>query len=190
MVLFLLWREKMGQLNNKDKQLLLEYARNNISYKLGLREEPPVIDFKGERFGAFVTLRKEGNLRGCIGNIVSDRPIQETICEMSEAAAFRDPRFTPLSKNEIENISIEISILSPLEKVENLSKIKPGRDGLYVKNGFYSGLLLPQVATEQGWDREKFINHTFIKAGLSPEYIHDENTEIYSFTADVFSEED
>lgn len=180
----------MAQLNKKERQSLLSYARENIAWKLGLREEEPQIDMAGEHCGAFVTLRKMGNLRGCIGNIVSDRPISETIHHMSMAAAFNDPRFLPLTKEEFEQISIEISILSPLKKVENTDMIKTGRDGLYVRNGYRSGLLLPQVATEQDWDRETFINQTFYKAGLSPEFREDEETEIFSFTAEVFSEED
>ena len=179
----------MGQLPKKEREMLLEYARKNISYKLGLEKEEPKIELNADHCGAFVTLRKEGNLRGCIGNIVSQRPLVETIHDMSEAAAFRDPRFLPLVGEELEKISIEISLLSPLEKVDNTEKIKPGRDGLYVKNGFYAGLLLPQVATEQGWDRETFINQTFLKAGLTPEFRDHEDTEIYSFTAEVFSEE-
>lgn len=180
----------MAQLSKTERESLLNFARKNISWKLGNEENKPVIEMTGVQCGAFVTLRKGGKLRGCIGNIISDRPLSETICDMSVSAAFRDPRFTPLSKDELDNISIEISILSPLEKVEHISKIKQGRDGLYVKNGFYSGLLLPQVATEQNWDRETFVNQTFKKAGLDSSYRDDENTEIYSFTAEVFSEDD
>lgn len=179
----------MAILTKKEKVKLLEYARKTISYKLGIESEKPEIELEGSQCGAFVTLKKEGNLRGCIGNIISDRPISETIQDMSESAAFNDPRFLPLTADEMEKISIEISILSPLKKVEDVTKIKTGRDGLLVRNGFRSGLLLPQVATEQKWDRETFINHTFIKAGLNPDYINDENTEIFSFTADVFGEE-
>jgi len=179
----------MAQLTKKERELLLYFARKNISWKLGQEETQPELELIGEHCGAFVTLRKEGNLRGCIGNIISDKPICETIREMSEAAALRDPRFLPLAADELDKITIEISLLSPLEKVENTANIKPGRDGLYVKNGFYSGLLLPQVATEQEWDRETFINQTFLKAGLTPEYRDDESTEIYSFTAEVFGEE-
>lgn len=180
----------MAQLNKKEKLELLVYARKNIAYKLGVEKEQPEIDLVGDHCGAFVTLRKEGNLRGCIGNIVSERPLSETINDMSIAAALRDPRFIPLSADELMNVKIEISVLTPLEKVEDLTRIKTGRDGLLVKNGYHSGLLLPQVATEQDWDRETFINQTFIKAGLTPEYINDEKTEIFSFTADVFSEDD
>lgn len=180
----------MGQLSGREREMLLQYARKKISWKLGLEETKPEIEMTGDHCGAFVTLRKEGNLRGCIGNIISDRPLQETIEEMSEAAAFRDPRFTPVTKDDLDKISIEISILSPLEKVDNISKIQAGRDGLYVKNGFYSGLLLPQVAREQNWDRETFVNETFHKAGLDSSYRDDDRTEIYSFTAEVFSEDD
>ncbi len=179
----------MAQLSKKERKSLLNYARKIISWKLGKEETIPVIETTGDNCGAFVTLRKEGNLRGCIGNIISDRPLSETIGDMSESAAFRDPRFSPLSEDELDKISIEISILSPLERVDNILKIKPGRDGLYVINGFYSGLLLPQVATEQNWDRETFVNRTFQKAGLDSSYRDDENTEIYSFRAEVFSEE-
>lgn len=175
-------------LKKEEKSLLLEYVRNNISYNLGLLKEAPVIMFMAEHCGVFVTLKRKGNLRGCIGNIISDSPLSETIREMSVAAAFRDPRFSPLHKDEIDEITIEISILSPLVKVENLLNVKTGRDGLYVRNGLNSGLLLPQVATEQGWNRKKFINQTFIKAGLTPDYIDDVNTELFSFRADVFGE--
>lgn len=178
----------MAQLTKNERERLLEYARKNISWKLGLEKNQPEMEMTGKPCGAFVTLRKEGNLRGCIGNIVSERPLKETIYDMSEAAAFKDPRFLPLSADEIDKITIEISILSPLKRVENTIKIKPGRDGLYVKNAYHSGLLLPQVATEQEWDRETFINQTFIKAGLTPEDRSDKNTELFSFTAEVFSE--
>lgn len=180
----------MAQYNKKEREKLLQYARDNIAWKLGHLDNEPTTDIKGEECGAFVTLRKEGNLRGCIGNIISDRPLVETIREMSAAAAFRDPRFMPLSSNELDLISIEISVLTPLKKVDNIESIKIGRDGLYVRKGFHSGLLLPQVATEQGWNKETFIEHTFLKAGLSPDAINDEETEIFSFSAEVFSEED
>jgi len=179
----------MAQLTKKEKLKLLEYAKTTILYKLGLEKQEPEIDINGPHCGAFVTLRKEGNLRGCIGNITSDRPISETIRNMAESAAFNDPRFLPLTLEEVEKITIEISILSPLEIVENPAKIKTGRDGLLVRNGIHSGLLLPQVAVEQEWDNKTFLNQTFIKAGLAPEYINDERTEIFSFTADVFGDD-
>lgn len=179
----------MAMLNRKERENLLAYARDIIGWKLGKKDSEPQIDFTGENCGAFVTLHKEGNLRGCIGNIISDRPLAETIREMAIAAAFRDPRFTPVVADEYERLSLEISILSPLKKVEDTDSIVTGRDGLYVRNGFRSGLLLPQVATEQRWDRETFIDHTFMKAGLPPELRGDGETEIFSFTAEVFSEE-
>ncbi len=180
----------MSVLLKKEKQKLLEYAKKTISYKLGIETEKPEIELEGPHSGAFVTLRKEGNLRGCIGNIVSDRSLSDTIRDMAEAAAFNDPRFMPLVADEFDKISIEISVLSALEKVENIAKIRIGKDGLLVRNGFHSGLLLPQVATEQDWDKTTFINQTFLKAGLSPDDLNDEKTEIFSFTADVFNELD
>lgn len=178
----------MSLLNKNEREELLRYARDIIAWKLGLRDAEPRTDYKGDHCGAFVTIHKGGNLRGCIGNIIADRPIRETIREMAEAAAFRDPRFMAMRPEEFDKISLEISILSPLKIVENTEHIETGRDGLYVTNGYHSGLLLPQVAPEQGWDRETFIDHTFLKAGLDPEYRKDRNTKIYSFTAEVFSE--
>jgi len=176
-------------LNRKEQKIYLQFARDTITWNLDLIEKAPEMEPQGEPYGAFVTLKKSGNLRGCIGNIRSERPLSETIREMALSAAFHDPRFLPLKEEEVELITIEISILSPLKKVEDRERIKTGRDGLLVKNGFNSGLLLPQVATEQNWDRETFIEHTFRKAGLDPQMIEDPHTEIYSFTAEVFSEE-
>jgi len=180
----------MGLLNRKEQEMYIQYARDSIAWKLGLIEKEPEMEPQGESLGAFITLKKSGNLRGCIGNIHSDRPLSETIRDMALSAAFHDPRFLPLKAEEVDLISIEISILSPLKKVEDRDRIKIGRDGLLVKNGFSSGLLLPQVATEQNWDIETFIEHTFRKAGLDPQKIDDPLTEIYSFTAEVFNEED
>ncbi|MBN2656192.1 MAG: AmmeMemoRadiSam system protein A [Spirochaetales bacterium] len=170
--------------------MYLQFARETIAWKLGLRESPPEMEQQGDPSGAFVTLRKRGNLRGCIGNIVSERPLSETIRNMALSAAFHDPRFLPLESEEFQDLSIEISLLSPLKKVNNTDEIKTGRDGLLVRNGSRSGLLLPQVATEQNWNRETFIDQTFHKAGLAPDLRNDADTEIYSFTAEVFSEED
>lgn len=180
----------MSSLSKKEKLNLLNFARENIAWKLGLRSVEPELKLKVKPSGAFVTLHEDGRLRGCIGQIVSENPLSVTISRMAAAAAFEDPRFSPLGKDEFERISIEISILSPLEKVTDLEKIKTGRDGLLVRKGFHSGLLLPQVATEQNWDRETFINQTFYKAGLIPSAIKDSETEIFSFTAEVFREED
>ncbi len=137
-----------------------------------------------------MTLKRGNMLRGCIGTIEPLNPLYETVAEMAIASAVRDPRFPPLSLEELPFVTIEISVLSPLEKVENIEEIETGKHGLLVRRGFFSGLLLPQVATEYGWDRETFLEHTCLKAGLPPSAWQDERTEIYKFTAEVFSKED
>ena len=140
--------------------------------------------------GAFVTLHENGSLRGCIGHIVARRPLLETIQEMAHAAAFRDPRFPPLQRRELDLIDLEISVLSPLERMTNPMDLVPGVHGLYLTRGSRSGVLLPQVATEQGWDRETFLNHTCLKAGLPENSWKDPDTILEVFTARVFGEKD
>ncbi|RTZ91734.1 MAG: AMMECR1 domain-containing protein, partial [Deltaproteobacteria bacterium] len=136
--------------------------------------------------GAFVTLTKNGNLRGCIGLIQPVKPLAESVQEMAIAAAFQDPRFPPLTKGEWPEIDIEISALTPFRKIEDLSEIQVGTHGIYIQKGPYSGLLLPQVATEYGWDREEFLQQTCIKAGLHPMAYKDPDAKIYIFSADIF----
>ena len=113
-----------------------------------------------------------------------DKPLFKTISEMALQAAFNDPRFEPLTQDEFNNIKIEISVLTKPERVENINEIKVGRDGLIIKKGFYSGLLLPQVASEFNWNRQEFLEHTCIKAGLPKNAW--EYSEIYKFSAEVF----
>jgi len=105
---------------------------------------------------------------------------------MAEEAAFNDPRFTPVSKGELKDLDIEISALTPLRQIENVEEIEVGRHGLYIEKGFFSGLLLPQVATEYGWDRETFLEHTCLKAGLPRDAWKAEDTVISIFSADIF----
>ncbi len=141
--------------------------------------------------GAFVTLKIDNRLRGCIGHIVALKPLAQTVRDMAVAAAMEDPRFSPLTAAERPNVTIEISVMSPLRRVTHISEITPGRHGLYVKKGRYAGLLLPQVATEYGWDRETFLAHTCQKAGLPKDAWKKDawktpGIEIYSFTAEVF----
>jgi hypothetical protein len=138
------------------------------------------------RFGAFVTLKKQGRLRGCIGHIMGDAPLVETLVKMARSAAFEDPRFPPLGRAELPEVDIEISILSPLRRVEDATMIEPGRHGLFIKRHWSSGLLLPQVAEEWGWDRETFLAQTCRKAGLSWDCWQDRDTEVYRFEAEVF----
>jgi AmmeMemoRadiSam system protein A len=152
----------------------------------------PVPDFKiespilKENRGAFVTLQKQGQLRGCIGYIEGHGPLHHTIQEMAEAAAFRDPRFSPVKEKELSELDIEISVLTPLQRIKDVNEIQVGTHGIYIKKGWYSGLLLPQVATEYGWDRQTFLEHTCQKAGLPSTAWKEKDTEIYIFSADIF----
>ena len=114
--------------------------------------------------------------------------MQHAVAEMAESAAFHDPRFLPVSGEETDDLKIEISVLSELERVEDFSEIKVGYDGLFIEKGLFSGLLLPQVATEMGWDRETFLNQTCRKAGLPEGEWKSGKCTIYKFTAEIFSE--
>jgi hypothetical protein len=139
-----------------------------------------------EQLGAFVTLKEDGQLRGCIGHILGDKPVWQTVREMAQQAAFHDPRFPPVSSEELDRIEVEISILSPLAECPDVNAVDPGRHGLFVQRGFHSGLLLPQVATEHGWDRETFLAQTCVKAGLPPNCWQSGKVTIYWFEAEVF----
>ena len=182
----------MIELSDKQQIEMLRLARKTITDSLSIEYDPGKLDLDDEIYknicGAFVTLHIKGSLRGCIGNIVGTKPVPETVAEMAKSSAFRDPRFNPLSKEEYNNIDIEISILSPIEIVNDVSEIVVGRDGVIISRGFNSGLLLPQVATEQGWDRDTFIEHTCHKAGLPGNAWTDPDTKIEKFSAQVFGE--
>jgi len=140
--------------------------------------------------GCFVTIHKNGELRGCIGNFRQDKNIVENVAEMAIQAAFNDLRFPPLSEQELEKITVEISILSPMIPVNSFNDIVIGRDGLYITKGANSGVLLPQVATEHGWNVTEFLEYTCLKAGIPRNAYKDPDTKIYRFEALVFSEED
>lgn len=139
--------------------------------------------------GAFVTIKIDGKLRGCIGNfgIRKARPLYLTVSEMAVAAAVQDPRFPPLEKRELPKIEIEISALTPLRPEKNPEKIEVGRHGIYITKGRRSGVLLPQVATEYRWDRVTFLEQTCRKAGLGPDEWK-EGASISTFEAEIFSE--
>lgn len=177
-------------LSQEEKDLLKDIARKSIESALnGLpAPDPPhaLSPKMKEPRGAFVTLQKGHRLRGCIGFIQATKPLHETVKEMARAAAFDDPRFPPLTKEEWPQVDIEISVLTPLERIEDPSQIKVGVHGIYIVKGARRGLLLPQVAVEYGWDRETFLEQTCIKAGLPPDAWKDPKTEIYVFSADVF----
>ncbi len=145
--------------------------------------EAPILK---ENRGAFVTIQKGGQLRGCIGYIEGRGPLYKTIEEMAGAAAFRDPRFNPVTEKELPDLEIEISVLTPLKRITDMNEVEVGKHGIYIKKGWYSGLLLPQVATEYGWDRKTFLEHTCQKAGLPANAWKDQDSEIYIFSADIF----
>ena len=179
------------QLTTQDKRLLLDIARETIVVTLNKAPLPPLPDSLPDVLqqirGAFVTLNKGRNLRGCIGTFRSDRPLVEVVRDMAISAALHDPRFPRVTAEELKEIDIEISALSPLIPVSDPDTIEVGRDGLYVTRGYYSGVLLPQVATEYGWTREEFLAQTCIKAGL-PSDAWLKGATIERFTAEVFSE--
>jgi AmmeMemoRadiSam system protein A len=177
-------------LNTNEKKILLSIAREAITAHLerrqpGYKEIPESLTL---HCGAFVTLHQGEKLRGCIGNMVGTKALSDTIQEMAVASAFQDPRFPPLEQKELPSLEIEISILSPMKKISDISEIIPGKHGLYLKNGYRSGVLLPQMASERGWDTETFLTNTCYKAGLSGDCWKDPDTEIFIYSAIVFNE--
>jgi len=155
---------------------------------------PKKLKRKGAAFVTIETLYGEKrSLRGCIGFIEPIKPLYQTVIEASRAAAFQDPRFPPLRLSELPMITFEVSVLSdkkilPTTPEERLKKVIVGEMGLIARKGFFSGLLLPQVPVEYGWDTETFLMQTCIKAGLSPECWRDPSVEFYYFTARIFAE--
>jgi len=176
-------------LNQEEKKTLHHIAKTVIENKV---KGKPIPDFKiespilKENRGAFVTIQKRGQLRGCIGYIEGHGPLHKTIEKMAEAAAFNDPRFTPVQEKELPELDIEISVLTPLKRIADANEIQVGKHGIYIKKGWSSGLLLPQVATEYGWERQTFLEHTCQKAGLPSNAWKEKDTEIYIFSADIF----
>jgi AmmeMemoRadiSam system protein A len=176
-------------MNQEERKALLILAR--LSVEAAVRSDrPPVIpdgEFFKEKRGAFVTLKIGGMLRGCIGHFTGIGTLGETIRAMAREAALGDPRFIPVSVKEVDTLVIEVSVLSPMERITAVDVI-PGTHGLYVRKGMRTGTLLPQVALEEDWDRETFLSHTCMKAGLPPKAWLDPETELFAYTADVFSE--
>jgi len=189
-------KPKMGEdmeLTFEDKKKLIHIAHTTINQVV---KGEPVPEFKVtspillEKRGAFVTIHKNGNLRGCIGYIIGYKPLHLTVKEMAQAAALRDPRFPSVKPAELSQIHLEISVLSPIHQVENVDEIEVGKHGIIIECGGSSGLLLPQVATENNWDRITFLEHTCNKARLSRDSWKKEDTIIKIFSANVFSEDD
>jgi len=178
-------------MNKQEHTQLLRLARETIIATVS-RQPLPKLDNPPaallSRSGCFVTIKRNGELRGCIGNFVSDRPLWETVREMAVAAATQDPRFPPMQVEELADFSLEISVLSPLREVASVDEIQVGTHGLYIIKGHAHGVLLPQVATEYGWDRETFLRQTCHKAGLPQDAWQQPGCRILCFTAEVFGE--
>ena len=180
-------------MNNKDRSQLLDLARNSIEYYLNHKrlytldnQNNPI--FMEDR-AVFVTLHKDGNLKGCIGHMHARMPLYKAVIEMAAAAAFEDPRFPSVQNDELDKINIEISVLSPMERIFDYKKIRMGIDGVWIKKGFHSGVYLPQVATDTGWDRETFLRSLCSsKAGLPAEAYKDSDIEMYIYQVEKFSE--
>jgi AmmeMemoRadiSam system protein A len=174
--------------SDEERGLLKRLARNAIEKVLFGKEEEDLDlpDPLKKQMGAFVCLKTKGELKGCIGHIRGDMPLDETIRQMALEAAFRDPRFVPLSEAEWKDTDVEISVLTPMRKIKDIEEIEVGVSGIYLEKRGYSGLLLPQVATENGWDRKTFLEFACMKAGLSRDAWKSKETDIYVFSADVF----
>lgn len=177
-------------LTKKEQKELLKIARDTIVTSIGSGKAPPA-ETTSKRLssesGCFVTIKQQGRLRGCIGNFVSDQPLCRLVQEMAISAATRDPRFYPMKQQDLDDFELEISVLSPLKLIESVDEIHVGRHGIYLVKNSYRGVLLPQVATEYGWDRTTFLKHTCLKAGL-PENAWQKECEIFIFSAQVFGE--
>ena len=180
-------------LSDSEKEKLLALARKSIEYSLktGKKYTPPVPDNEKLRkeLAVFVTLNKNGHLRGCIGQLKAREALYKAVANMAYSAAFNDYRFSSVSEQELADINIEISVLTPPQKIKDIDKIKMGRDGVWIKKGFSSGVYLPQVAEETGWDKKTFLESLCSsKAGLAKDAYLDEDTDIYIFQVCKFKE--
>jgi len=177
-------------LTDEEKKILLVTARLSIKEKFSKEKAlyPAPTEKLKQKCGAFVSLTKHEQLRGCIGDIIALKPLIETIKEVAQSSAFHDPRFPAVKKEELDDLEIEISVLSPFREIQDINEIKVGVHGLMVKRGYSSGFLLPQMATEYGWDRDTFLTHTCHKAGLPGGAWKSSDMTIEVFSALVFNE--
>lgn len=175
-------------LSEEERRTLRDIAWRAIEGKVTRGEAPPVPAASGHleaKCGVFVTIKKHEQLRGCIGYIEPVEPLAKAVSNMAVAAATGDPRFPPVSGAELGDLTYEITVLSPLERIADPAEIKVGTHGLYIRKGGHAGLLLPQVAVEYGWNREEFLEHTCEKAGL-PRDAWKEGAEIYIYSGEIF----
>lgn len=176
-------------LSRSEQKKLLDLAREAI---IGYVREGKVPDreesepnLQGHQ-GCFVSIKMNAQLRGCIGSFTSDKPLYKLVQEMAISAATRDPRFYPMKPADLSDFTLEVSVLSPLEKISSPEAITVGIHGIYIEKNSSRGVLLPQVAVEFGWDRDTFLSQTCLKAGLRPDDWK-EGSSIYVFSAQIFS---
>jgi len=188
--------EENKMLNKDEQQILLAMARDTVRLFLEKGVAPSVDAYTltpmlEGKYGVFVTLRKRSNgeLRGCVGHILATKPLAEGVIECAVFAATRDTRFQPMKKGEDTTVEIEISVLSPPGKIDSIDEIVVGRHGLIITRGMQSGVLLPQVPGEFGWDRQTYLSAICRKAGL-PDGAWKDGARLYTFTAQVFGEKD
>ncbi len=181
------------RLTRSQQRALLDLARASIARKLGRTlglATPPATDDAALHAprGAFVTLLADGKLRGCIGALYASAPLSETVADVAVQAALEDPRFPPLSPTELRSTELEISVLSPMTPIAP-AHVEVGVHGLLISQGRRRGVLLPQVPTQYGWDRQRFLAETCRKAGLPSDAWESCDTQLLAFTAQVFSDE-
>jgi AmmeMemoRadiSam system protein A len=179
-------------MDEQQKKTLLKIAKDTVTAVIasGAMPQPQTDDPQlNAHCGCFVTLKNGGELRGCIGQFISDKPLIELIVDMATASATSDPRFlgNPITQAELEDLDVEISVLSSLKRTNDPLSLRLGIDGIYIKRKGTSGCFLPQVATETGWNKEQFLSYCCAhKAGLAADAWKDPATEVYLFTAEVF----
>ena len=185
---FAILRKSEFSLNDEDKRMLKDIALTSIKDSLdGKRivEPTSLTTTLKQKCGAFVSLHKQGRLRGCIGHFGEDVPLHEIVAEMARAAAFEDPRFMPVTKDELDDIDIEISVLTPMRRIQSLDEFQLHKHGIYIKKGYRSGTFLPQVADEVNWTKEEFVGHCAQdKAGIGWDGWKD--AELYVYEAIAF----
>ncbi len=182
-------------MEEREKKILLQIAGNSIESAIrGAKVDKTQIEIKDteleEKRGAFVTLKTHGKLRGCIGRFTSDTPLHKVVSEMAISAATEDPRFVSnrIQPSEFDDLEIEISVLSPLQKIKDPLDLELGKHGIYIEKNTKNGCFLPQVATETGWTKEELLSQCCkAKAGLPSKAWKDKDTEVYVFTAEIIS---
>ena len=178
-------------LDETDKTVLLKLARTTLEAHFSGNPIPAYQTAREgllERKGAFVSLHRGADLRGCIGQLYPDRELYKIVQHCALSAALEDTRFIAVAKDELREMNIEISVLTPFHRIRNVEEIEVGKHGLYIVQGIFRGLLLPQVATQYGWDRATFLQQTCRKAGLHESAWRDPHTVIHIFEAEVFSD--